>query len=200
MNRREAIERTALLMGYAVSAPALAGMLNGCKATPDIHFKPVFFNKDQAVLISIVAEIIIPKTTTPGAIEAGVPQFIDTMLHEVYTKKDQDSFLKGLKEFDEEAKKSCGDHFIDCEPKAQASFVKKQHDAAFAKPVEGMSTAWWGSGGGAEKPFILKVKELTLLGFFSSEPGATQVLQYNQVPGPYQGCVPLVDVGKTWAT
>ncbi len=200
MNRREAIERTALMLGYAVSAPALAGILKGCKAAPDLNYKPVFFNQDQAVLISNVAEIIIPKTSTPGAKAAGVPRFIDTMLNEVYSKKDQDGFLKGLAEFDEEVKRSCGDHFIDCGPEEQAAFVKKQHDAAFVKPVEGMSTAWWGSGGGAEKPFILKVKELTLLGFFTSEPGATQVLQYNQVPGPYQGCLPLADVGKTWAT
>jgi gluconate 2-dehydrogenase gamma chain len=200
MNRREAIERTALLLGYAVSATALAGILKGCKAAPDINYKPVFFNEDQAALISTLAEIIIPKTTTPGAKEAGVPLFIDTMLHEVYPKKDQDSFLKGLAEFDAEAKKTCGDRFIDCGPAEQVAFVKKQHDAAFVKPVQGISTAWWGSGGGSEKPFILKVKELTLLGFFTSEAGATQVLQYNQVPGPYQGCVPLVDVGKTWAT
>jgi hypothetical protein len=44
------------------------------------------------------------------------------------------------------------------------------------------------------------MKELTLLGFFTSEPGATQVLQYNQVPGPFKGCVPLTEVGKQWAT
>jgi hypothetical protein len=43
-------------------------------------------------------------------------------------------------------------------------------------------------------------KELTLLGFFTSEPGATQVLQYDPVPGAYHGCVPLEEVGKTWAT
>ncbi len=200
MNRREAIERTALLMGYAVSAPALAGILKGCKAAPDINYKPVFFNQDQALLVSTVSGIIIPKTSTPGAKEAGVPHFIDSMLHEVYSKKDQDSFLKGLAEFDAEAKKTSGDSFNDLDPEKQTAFVKKLHDAAFEKPVEGQSTAWWGSGKGAEKPFILKVKELTLLGFFTSEAGATQVLQYSQVPGPYQGCVPLVDVGKTWAT
>jgi hypothetical protein len=44
------------------------------------------------------------------------------------------------------------------------------------------------------------IKELTCLGFFTSEPGATQVLQYEAVPGAYHGCVPLAEVGKTWAT
>ncbi|MBX7124565.1 MAG: gluconate 2-dehydrogenase subunit 3 family protein, partial [Cyclobacteriaceae bacterium] len=52
----------------------------------------------------------------------------------------------------------------------------------------------------AERPFILRMKELTMLGFFTSEPGATQVLQYSAVPGAYRGCVPLSEIGKTWAT
>jgi gluconate 2-dehydrogenase gamma chain len=200
MNRRDAIEKTALIMGYAVSAPALAGILNGCKATPGVNFKPAFFSEDQAALISAVAESVIPRTSTPGAIDAGVPQFIDRMLNEVYGKNDQESFMKGLEEFDKEAKKTTGDRFINLESEKQTAFVRKIHDAAFEKPVEGISTAWWNAGGKSEKPFVLKVKELTLLGFFTSEAGATQVLQYNQVPGPYQGCVPLATVGKAWAT
>jgi hypothetical protein len=52
----------------------------------------------------------------------------------------------------------------------------------------------------AARASAVELKELTLLGFFTSEPGATEVLQYNQVPGPYKGCVPLTEVGKQWAT
>ena len=53
-----------------------------------------------------------------------------------------------------------------------------------------------------KRPFILMMKELTMLGFFTSEPGATQVLQYVPVPGAYKGCVPLSEAGngRTWAT
>jgi gluconate 2-dehydrogenase gamma chain len=53
-----------------------------------------------------------------------------------------------------------------------------------------------------QRPFILTVKELTMLGYFTSEPGATQVLQYSPVPGAYKGCVPVSEAGngKTWAT
>ena len=52
------------------------------------------------------------------------------------------------------------------------------------------------------RPFILMTRELTLLGYFVSQPGATQVLQYNPLPGPFRGCVPLAEAGngKTWAT
>ena len=191
MNRREAIERTALILGYAISAPAMMGVLNGCKATPELAFKPVFLTEDQARLVSELAEIIIPKTDTPGAKEAGVPAFIDTMLKDVYGQADKDKFLAGLASFNDEAKKSAGSAFVDLEPTKQVEFFKSVHDPA----VEGTK-----SGAIKERPFVLTLKELTCLGFFTSEPGATQVLQYEPVPGAYHGCVPLAEVGKTWAT
>ena len=52
----------------------------------------------------------------------------------------------------------------------------------------------------SDKSFVMAMKELTMLGFFTSQPGATQVLQYEAVPGGYSGCQPLSEVGRTWAT
>lgn len=200
MNRREVLQRTAMVLGYAISGSALTGIMNGCKAAPDRTYTPEFFTEDQAQLISELAEIIIPKTTTPGAKEAGVPGFMDGMLKEVFQKEDQDRFLQGLTAFDEDAKKTFGDPFVECEPVDRVAHVKKHHDAALANSKDHGSAGWWNSGNAADKPFIVKFKELTILGFFTSEAGATQVLQYSPVPGPYKGCVPLSDVGKTWAT
>jgi len=200
MNRREAIQKAALALGYVISAPALTGVLNGCKASPELTYKPDFFNQDQARLVSELTEIILPKTSTPGAKDAGVPGFIDSMLKEVYSKGEQEKFLKGIAEFDDDARKTYGDSFADCNHSDQVALVKKHHDAALVNNKNDGATGWWNAGSGAEKPFILKIKELTLLGFFTSQPGATEVLQYNPVPGPYKGCVPLAQVGKAWAT
>lgn len=191
MNRREAIQRTAMVLGYAISAPALAGILNGCKSAPELTYKPVFFTEAQAGLVSEVAEIILPKTDTPGAKDVGVPGFIDQMLRECYPQDAKDRFMQGLNEFEEDAKKTYGDSFTSCEPEQQLELVKKYHDAAIA----GMKDKTL-----KDRPFILMTKELTMLGFFTSEPGATQVLQYIAVPGAYHGCLPLSEVGKTWAT
>ncbi|HNV29820.1 MAG TPA: gluconate 2-dehydrogenase subunit 3 family protein [Cyclobacteriaceae bacterium] len=193
IDRREALRKTALLMGAAVSASALSGILQGCKAAPELTYTPSFFTEDQARIVMEVAEIIIPKTDTPGAKDAGVPGFIDVMLKDCYKKEDQDRFIAGLTAFDEEAKKAYGDSFIYCKPEQQVELVTKTHAAALTEAKENKE---------AKRPFILMAKELTLLGFFTSEPGATQVLQYVAVPGSYKGCIPLAEAGngKTWAT
>jgi gluconate 2-dehydrogenase gamma chain len=194
MDRREALKRTALLMGGVVSAPAIMGILKGCTAKPGIDWKPVFLTEDQASVVTQVAEIIIPRTDTPGAKDVGVPSFIDQILKEVYSAEDQKFFTDGLLAFNEEAKKEHGDFFAALADEDQVALVRKVHDQA----VE----AERATDPAPKRPFILAMKELTMLGFFTSEAGATQVLQYLPVPGAYKGCIPLSEAGngKTWAT
>ena len=190
MDRREALKRTVLMMGGILSAPTIIGILNSCTTKPTIDWKPELFSQDQGILVSQISDIIIPKTDTPGAKETGIPSFIDQMVKEVFTKEDRDKFMAGMNAFNEEAKKEYGDPFIELSQEQQTAFVKKMHDAAI------------NSNAKDEHPFILTVKELTVAGFFTSEAGASKVLQYEAVPGAYHGCLPLNKTGngKTWAT
>lgn len=194
MDRREAIKRTAWLMGGVVSASAMAGVLKGCTAKPSIDWKPEYLTEDEAGIVSQVAEIIIPKTDTPGAKDVGVPSFIDNMLKECYKPEDQERFRSGLKAFNEAAEKEHGDPFLELDADTQLAFTKKVHDEAVATAQTTKPEP--------PRPFILMTKELTMLGFFTSEPGATQVLQYEAVPGKFDGCIPLEQAGngKTWAS
>ncbi|MBS1558641.1 MAG: gluconate 2-dehydrogenase subunit 3 family protein [Bacteroidetes bacterium] len=193
IDRREALRKTALMMGAAVSASTVAAFLHSCKPAPDLGYKPSFFNENQATLVSELAEIIIPKTDTPGAKEAGVPGFIDQFLKDCYQEEDQKHFLEGLKEFDDNAIKAFGDKFVDGDADERLKYVQQVHDDAVKAVKDDPSKP---------RPFILKMKELTMLGYFHSEPGATKVLQYEAVPGSYKGCIPLSEAGngKTWAT
>jgi len=193
MNRREAIQRAGLVLGYAISIPTLSAVMNGCKAKPELAFIPKFLSADQAALVSEVAEIIIPKTDTPGAKDTGVPAFIDVIVNDCYKKADQENFLSGLNDFDKGAKDAYGDAFLDLDADKQVEYVTKVHNDALTASKDEANK---------DKPraFILIMKELTVVGFFTSEAGATQVLQYQAVPGAYKGCIPLSEVGKTWAT
>lgn len=187
MDRREAIRRASLIMGGTLSVPAILGVLQGCTARPQLDWQPDYFTEEQARLVSRVCDIIIPRTDTPGAVDAGVPPFVERMLRDVYTSDAQKQFEDGLQSFDQACSKSMGSAFNELDDTEQEAFVLAAHKDAVRDPSKRHS-------------FLPMIKELTMLGFFTSEPGATKVLQYKAVPGAYHGCLPLSEVGKTWAT
>lgn len=197
MNRREAIERIAWLMGGAISAPALTGFLSGCtpKQSPP-GWQPAFLTNDQLALAGEVAEIIIPRTATPGAKDVGIPALIDQMLADVYPREDQDRYVAGLAEFDAQARQQHGASFMRLERERQSALLRSTTEAAIAAEQAHPGPSMF------PRPFVLMTREITLLGYFLSEPGATQVLQYNPMPGPFRGCVPVKEAGngKTWAS
>lgn len=188
MDRREAIRRTAVLLGGVVFAPTAAGVLNGCTARSGLDWTPEFFSQDEARLITALAEIIIPETDTPGAAEAGVPAFIEEMVFTAYDEEARAHFMTGLEAFNERAGEAHGSDYVDLPRDEQHAFAEAENAAA----IEGEAEA-------PETPFFLIMKELTLMGYFTSEVGATEHLQHEPVPGRYDGCAPLEEVGRAWA-
>jgi len=155
----------------------------------------VLLTDEQGALVAEVAEIMIPRTDTPGAKDVGIPSFIDLMLKDAYPKEDQARFIAGLKQFDAQAHEQYGRGFMQLDPAQRSALVQTANDSAVAAERSNLGTA------PLPRPFVLMTKELTLLGYFTSQVGATRVLQYNPVPGPFHGCVPLAEAGngKTWA-
>ena len=202
MNRRELIQRVAWMMGGAISAPAVLGVLNGCSPKPAAaSWQPQFLSKEEGAIVEDVAELIVPRTDTPGAREVGVPAFIDVILKDVYPSEDQARFVSGLKEFDAAAKRAHGKPFLELPQAQRLAFLQQMHDAA-ADAERTQVDDDDVPASERKRPFVLMMKELTLLGFFTSQVGATQVLQYAAVPGGYQACIPIAQAGngKTWAT
>ena len=200
MNRREVLQRVAMLMGGAISAPAALAVLNGCSPKPDATWQPLFLSKEEGAMVEDVADLIVPRTTTPGARDVGVPAFIDVILKDVYPAEDQARFISGLRDFDAEAQRVHGKPFLQLPQTQRMSFLQQIHDAAAAdEKVQADKDV---PAAERKRPFILMMKELTLLGFFSSQVGATQVLQYVAVPGGFQACIPIAQAGngKQWAT
>lgn len=198
MNRRELIQRTTLALGYTLTGPALTTLLSGCEVKHTISYAPTFFNEEQAIVIGDLADVILPRTKTPGAKDVGVPAFIDNFVREIYSKEDQEKFKSDIDAFNKGTISKIFKKFSECLPNEQKRYADKVHSAAIANAGT-TSEGWWNTAK-IDRPFILKMKELTILGFFTSQKGATEVLQYNVAPGPYKGCVPLKEVGKAWAT
>src|SRR5213076_416984 len=102
IDRREALRRAALLLGGALAAPTVAGVLAGCQAArvPDGAWAPRALSRAQVELVAAMAEHILPETDTPGARAAGVHRFIDAMLAESFPPSERERFLAGLAEVD----------------------------------------------------------------------------------------------------
>lgn len=178
-------------MGGAVLSPTALGLLNGCRARPGVDWEPEFFAHAQARLVTTLAELILPADEqAPGAAELGVPAFIEEMLFHVHGQESRKRVLKGLEAFDAGAGGQTENQFLDLDPEAQRLFAEEQN----RRMVE-----WKDGGLPDELRFFRTMKELTLAGYFTTEVGATQVLRYEAVPGSYDGCVPLEEIGKTWA-
>ncbi len=183
INRRDAIVKASQVMGGVLSTSLVMGVLSGCKADVTLDWNPQVLTAKEAAITSDLAEHILPQTGTPGAKEARVERFIDSMVAGYLLDAERTTFLRGLSSL------------------ADQKFDRKSSDEQFEMVSELAHAARMQGEDADPKPFFLLAKEMTLLGFFTSEIGATQVLNYDPIPGGYKGCESLEDVGgKTWAT
>jgi hypothetical protein len=198
MNRRDALARVALLMGGTLSAPTMVAFLDGCR-TADETSKATGFalTTDQVDLVSEIAETIIPKTNTPGAKDAKVGEFIQVMLKDCYYTKDHDKFRAGLARLADEDFMGAA-----AEKRVQLLTALESESMDEMKKIGEERTKAREAGQTFEEPgvpFFRLMKELTLLGYFTSEAGASQALEYVAVPTKYEGCIDLKPGQKAWA-
>ena len=175
MNRREAVQRVALMMGGVLAAPLMAGVMGQITNTGG----SITVSVEQEAFLAEVADIIIPTTDTPGAKVAGVEKFIVRVMRDCYKKEDQEKFYAGLAKLDADSQSKFSKGFVGLDLAQKNEMVK-------------LSTV-------NDKPFFQRMKELTVTGYFTSEIGATKALEYLPIPGKFQGCIPLKPNQKAWA-
>lgn len=184
MNRRQAVQRLGILVGGTLSASTLAGVLGGCQAPHSTTWHPQVLSKAQNESLIALTDRMVPETDTPGAKAALVNRFIDSMLAEWHTDGYRQRFLEGLDDVSARANQSYGAAFTTLASAQQDEIV-----ATLAIEARGDGEA-----------FFSMLKEQTLVGYYTSEIGASQELRYLQIPGRYAGCVPLEEVGRAWST
>jgi hypothetical protein len=180
MNRREVLH---LLSGIAV-APMLA------PASPEglwdlgraIHARLAgrtgrSLDPDQMEVVTRIADLILPETSTPGATSVKVPEFIDLMLTEWYPATERDRFLDGLADLDARGRRDHGGVFLD---------LRAADQGALLQALDGVK----GAEGSAEDAFAT-VKQLTIYGYFTSEVVMKDVIHYQVIPGRFDGCIPV---------
>ncbi len=188
MNRREAISRVSWILGGTIVGSSIF-LEAGCKS--DTKQVKDFFDTATIALLNEMGETILPKTSTPGAKEAKVGEFMSVMVKDCYTKNDQGIFREGIKRLEKRCKDETGKTFMDCTPEERTAFLTRMD--VLQKGYMKNKTP--------EQPshYFRMIKELTLLGFFTSEIGCTKAMRYIETPGSYDGNVPYKKGDKAWA-
>jgi len=194
MNRREALQ----MLATGAVIPLLPGHLPALmrEARSLVENPPAVrsLNAHQELTVRTMAEMILPKTDTPGATDVGASQFIDLMLTEWYDEPVRSMFLKGLADVDARSQSLFGKDFVACSPIQQAEILK----ALGEKMVEE-------AGAAREQPqttrrapmrridnnFYSVLRRLTLTAYYTSEAGATAELHFEMIPDGYHGCVEI---------
>ena len=178
MDRRELLKLVALATGSAVIGGEL--FLTGCKN--ENAAAGTGFSQDDIAMLDEVAETIIPKTNTAGAKEAEVGKFMTVMVNDCYEADDQKTFHEGITKLDEACQKMHGHTFMKADPAHRKELLtaldKEAKDYMKNKKKEDPNH------------YFSMIKQLTLLGYFTSKPGLEQNFDYKQVPGKYDGAVP----------
>jgi len=183
MNRRDALKSVALLMGGTfIGSTAL---LTGC--APESQLKDLNFTAEDLAFLDEIGETIIPTTDTPGAKATKIGEFIQMMVKDCYDADQQTTFITGLNTIRTDFKAEKSVEFMEGTPEDRLAFLNAMHQKYVASGEE-------------KKPEIIHMlRDLTVLGYFSSEIGATQALRYQETPGRFDPCVEHKKGDLAWA-
>jgi hypothetical protein len=169
------ITRRVLLKQLAVAsaAIALAPTVVGCASPPSTLFKNIALNQDQEGLLRLIAQTIIPNSTSPEGTNVSTLEYSAKMIDDCLSKADQQKWLSGFTQFIEAIKKN---DFEDSEIPDQLKFLTELDES---KEEGDMNF------------FFKTMKRFTIRGYTSSEYFMTTVQDYKMIPGKYKGCVPV---------
>jgi len=167
------------------------------------------FSTDDISLLNEISESIIPTTDTPGARSVDVGTFMAVAVTECFEPQDQAAFVAGL----QAVESACLDQFgrgfreitaaertallskIDGERKWRELWNRGERGLLFVvKPLIGAMPE------PVQTPhYFTMMKELAVRGYFTSQPGVTQALRHQAIPGDYNGSLPYRKGDRAWS-
>lgn len=188
MNRRDVFKATIALGGAglvrkaSVAEPAAADVHSGphqkSSSSKTLRWQPRFFSDAQNETVTVIAELIIPETETPGARAAKVNEHMDLVLSEESAEVQQ-RFLQGLDWIDRKSRQQFGANFRQISPAQQTSILTVLAAGGSVSAEDEVGTQ-----------FFEDIKRRTTFGYYTSEIGIHQELNYqgNTVLSEWPGC------------
>jgi hypothetical protein len=195
MNRREAVIKMAALLGGSLALPRLLTSTWAASEGRESHG----FSGDEVALLDEIGETIIPATDIPGAKAVGIGAFMAMMVHDCYEPKEQESFRAGLAKLSDDFRARHGRAFEEGAGEERTAFLNEldAEQRRYTAEKKGKDVPEEKAAASPEHHFRM-MKDLTVLGYFSSEIGCTQALRYLETPGRYDGNMPYQKGDKAW--
>lgn len=205
MERRELLKMIAVLTGASMVGGDI--FLSGCKTAA--NGPQGLLTASDIALLNDVADTIIPVTDTPGAKAAKVGEFMQAFVSDCYTKNQQKAFTDGLLTLKDSCQKQFGKDFskltaeernnvlttLETEAKGSNLQVLEKEKIAREQAQKNMIEFI-----GAPSHYYTMIKQLTLMGYFTSEIGMTKALKLLPVPGKYDGAYPYKKGDRAWSS
>jgi gluconate 2-dehydrogenase gamma chain len=190
MNRREALRLLAAEATISLTPGNLFALrvARAALGTPDA---PRTLNPQQFAAIKMMAEMIIPKTDTPGAADVGAAEFIDLILTEWYAEEERTRFLAGLADMDKRSQGLFGNDFVECSAAERADILTALGAEMIEQAARNSDHSPRNRGfmPRAGDTFYPMLRRLTMVAYYTSEAGATEELKFEMIPDHFNGCV-----------
>ena len=131
----------------------------------------------QLAQLRALADTILPRTDTPGALDVAAPEFVDLLLAEWYPEAERRQLLAGLDALDARCRQEQG------KPLAELDEAQR---AAFVGTLDGEK-----GERGTPADAYQRCKQQLIFGFLTSKPIAELTRTMPIIPGRFDGCVPL---------
>jgi CubicO group peptidase (beta-lactamase class C family) len=185
MDRRHLLQ----ILGMTATAAGLSPGQLAALMAPGArrHAGSAFFTTEQREAVAALSETIIPETDTPGAVEAGVVDFVELIVSEWMRPDERERFMRGLAHVDEHTEALTGVRFAHAGEATQTAVLSG---------LEAEGRVIMERDGDAPAPFFHHLRSLVLSGYYTSEIGMKQELLWQEIPGRFDGCVDLSEVTR----
>ena len=203
IDRREAIRRVSALLG-GIALVSETALLEACGGERNAaRTGAATFSANDVAFLDEVADTILPETSTPGAKAAQVGAFMALMVTDTYSDRDQQVFKNGLQQLDTACQQMHKTGFIAATPAQRLALLDQidKEQKAYMDDRAAKQAAATDAAPAPDTPphFFRMIKELTLLGYFTSEIGCTKAMRYQETPGRFDSCVPYKAGETAWA-
>jgi hypothetical protein len=188
MQRRDILRLLATGTALQLAPAKWLALAREARALLASQAAPRTFNAHQAATVTTMAELILPRTETPGAAEVGATAFIDLMLTEWYEEPERTLFLTGLANVDARSQKLFAKNFVDCSSLEQSDILIALGAQMLEEEERKRDQLFLFGAAPSDTNFYSMLRRLVLTAYYTSEAGATEELHFEIIPDRYEGC------------